>query len=37
MSTEHLSTPARQARLEQVEALLDALRGGEVDAIVGES
>ena len=37
MSTEHLSTPARQARLEQVEALLHALRGGEVDAIVGES
>ena len=34
MSPESLATPARQAHVDQVEALLHALRGGEVDAIV---
>jgi two-component system NtrC family sensor kinase len=34
MSTEHLAIPAPHASLDQAEALLHALRGGEVDAVV---
>ena len=37
MSTEHLTHQELRARLDQAETLLQALRSGEVDAVVGDT